>query len=70
MVITCAPILMNKAQSSSASRFTAGAFGFRVELSIKLRTNSGGLAMFAKILRASSLLSNLAAERRPGSFSK
>jgi hypothetical protein len=33
-------------QSSSASRFTAGAFGFRVEHQA-LRTNSGSLAMFA-----------------------
>jgi hypothetical protein len=32
--------------------------------------SSGSLAMFAAILRASSLLSNLAANRRPGSSSK
>jgi hypothetical protein len=35
-----------------------------------LRNSSGSLAIFAAILRASSLLSNLAAERRPGSSSK
>jgi hypothetical protein len=34
-----------------------------------LRSNFGSLAMFAAIRRASSLLSNLAAERRPGSLS-
>jgi hypothetical protein len=32
--------------------------------------NSGSLAMFVAIRRASSLLSSLAAERRPGSSSK
>jgi hypothetical protein len=30
------------------------------------RTNSGSLAIFAAIRRASSLVSNLAADRRPG----
>jgi hypothetical protein len=34
-----------------------------------LRNSSGSLAMFAAILRASSLLSNLAAERRPSLLS-
>ena len=34
-----------------------------------LRTNSGSLAMFAAMRLASSLLSNFAADRRPGSFS-
>jgi hypothetical protein len=34
-----------------------------------LRNSSGNLAIFAAILRASSLLSNLAADRRPGSLS-
>jgi hypothetical protein len=34
------------------------------------RNNSGSLAIFAAILRASSLLSNLAAERRPGSVGR
>jgi hypothetical protein len=32
-------------------------------------SNAGNLAMFAAIRRASSSLSNLAAERRPGSLS-
>jgi hypothetical protein len=31
-------------------------------------SNSGSFAIFTAIPRASSLLSNLAAERRPGSF--
>jgi hypothetical protein len=31
-----------------------------------LRTNSGSLAMFAAILRASSFVISLAADRRPG----
>jgi hypothetical protein len=35
-----------------------------------LRKSSGNFAMFAAILRASSLLSSLAADRRPGSSSK
>jgi hypothetical protein len=34
-----------------------------------LRNNIGNFAIFAAILRASSLLSNLAADRRPGSSS-
>jgi hypothetical protein len=34
-----------------------------------LRNNSGGLAIFAGIRRASSLESNFAADLRPGSFS-
>jgi hypothetical protein len=34
------------------------------------RNSSGSLAIFAAIRRASSLLSNLAADRRPGSSSK
>jgi len=34
------------------------------------RNSSGSLAMFAAIRRASSLVSNFAAERRPGSSSK
>jgi hypothetical protein len=34
------------------------------------RNSSGSFAIFAAILRASSLLSSLAAERRPGSSSK
>ena len=39
-------------------------------LSIERRQSSGRLATFTAIRRASSLLSNLAAERRPGSSSK
>ena len=35
-----------------------------------LRNSSGSLAIFAAIRRASFLLSNLAADRRPGSSSK
>jgi hypothetical protein len=34
------------------------------------RNSSGSLAIFAAIRRASSLVSNFAADRRPGSFSK
>jgi hypothetical protein len=42
-----------------------------VELHVHgFRNSSGNLAMFTAIRRASSLLSNLAAERRPGSSSK
>jgi hypothetical protein len=37
---------------------------------VGLRNASGSLTIFTAILRASSLLSNLAAERRPGSSSK
>jgi hypothetical protein len=33
------------------------------------RNSSGSLAIFTAIRRASSLVSSLAAERRPGSFS-
>ena len=36
----------------------------------KRRNNSGSLAKFAAIRRASSRVSSLAAERRPGSSSK
>jgi hypothetical protein len=36
---------------------------------VRLRTNSGSLAMFAAMLLASSFVSNFAADRRPGSFS-
>jgi hypothetical protein len=38
--------------------------------SARLRNNSGSLAMFTAIRRASSLLSSFATERRPGSSSK
>ena len=42
-----------------------GAFYFHA-----FRNSSGNFAMFAAIRRASSLLSSLAADRRPGSFSQ
>ena len=40
----------------------------RIAQGVALGINTGSSAIFAAILRASSLLSNLAAERRPGSF--
>jgi hypothetical protein len=44
-------------------------YGVPQHTSDYLRTNSGSLAIFAAILLASSLLSNFAADHRPGSSS-